>query len=143
MDFELNEEQKMWRQAVHDFCVQEILPVAAEMDTSAEFKTGLLEKMASLGLLGLNVPEAYGGAGVDAISAAIAIEEAGWGCGSTALTLAAHNGLGTSPLVKYGSEDLKKKWLTLVTSGKHKLSALVMTEPQAGSDLQGGITARP
>jgi alkylation response protein AidB-like acyl-CoA dehydrogenase len=79
---------------------------------------------------------------VDSISAAIAIEEIGWGCGSTALAIAAHNGLGTTPLVLSGSEDLKQKWLPRVASGQNKLAALALTEPGAGSDLQGGITTR-
>src|SRR3972149_779741 len=104
MDFELNEEKKMWGQAVHDFGVQETLPVAAEMDTSAELKTELLEKMARLGLLGLNIPEAYGGAGVDAISPAIAIEELGWASGSLALSISAHNGLASAPIPPFGRE---------------------------------------
>lgn len=142
MNFDLNEEQRMWKKTVHDFIAAEVQPHAREVDETEKLNWDAIRKMGPLGLLGLNVPEAYGGAGVDAISAAIAIEEVGWGCGSTALTLAAHNGLGTTPLVKYGSEELKQKWLPLVTSGKNKLSALVMTEPQAGSDLQGGITCR-
>ncbi len=142
MDFDLNEEQRMWKKTVHDFIAAEVQPKAREVDETDRPNWEAIRKMGPLGLLGLNVPEEYGGAGVDAVSAAIAIEEVGWGCGSTALTLAAHNGLGTTPLVKFGSEELKKKWLTRVTSGKNKLSALVMTEPQAGSDLQGGITCR-
>jgi len=142
MNFDLTEEQRMWKKTVHDFVAAEVQPRAREVDETDRFNWEAVRKMGPLGLLGLNVPEAYGGAGVDAISAAIAIEELGWGCGSTALALAAHNGLGTSPLVKFGSEELKKKWLPLVTSGKGKLAALVMTEPGAGSDLQGGITTR-
>ena len=142
MNFDLNEEQRMWKKTVHDFIAAEVQPHAREVDETDQLNWSAIRKMGPLGLLGLNVPEEYGGAGVDSISSAIAIEEAGWGCGSTALTLAAHNGLGTTPLVKFGSEELKKKWLPLVTSGKNKLSALVMTEPQAGSDLQGGIACR-
>jgi alkylation response protein AidB-like acyl-CoA dehydrogenase len=79
---------------------------------------------------------------VDAISGAIAIEELGWGCGSTALAIAAHNGLGTAPITLYGSEELKKRWLPLVASGRGKLAALALTEPGAGSDLQGGVRTR-
>jgi len=139
MDFELNEEQKMWRQAVHDFCVQEILPVAAEMDTSAELKTELLEKMARLGLLGLNIPEAYGGAGVDAISAAIAIEELGWASGSVALSISAHNGLASAPIALFGTEEQKARWLPPLTNGRSGLASLALTEPGGGSDLVGGV----
>jgi len=137
MDFDLNEEQRMWQKAVHDFVAAEVRPKAHETDETGEFNWPAVRKMGALGLLGLNIPEEFGGAGVDAVSAAIAIEELGWACGSTALAIAAHNGLGTTPLVLYGSEELKQKWLPLVASGKGKLGALALTEPGAGSDLQG------
>ncbi|MGQ9833402.1 MAG: acyl-CoA dehydrogenase family protein [Candidatus Villigracilaceae bacterium] len=137
MDFDLSEEQRMWQKAVHDFVAAEVQPKARETDETGELNWPAVRKMGELGLLGLNIPEEYGGAGVDAVSAAIAIEELGWACGSTALTVAAHNGLGTTPLVLYGSEELKRKWLPLVASGKGKLGALALTEPGAGSDLQG------
>jgi len=95
--------------------------------------------MGPLGLLGLEVPEEYGGAEVDAISAAIAIEELGWGCGSTALAISAHNGLALGPIVKFGSQPQKSKWLPPLATGEGKLASLGLTEPGAGSDLQGGI----
>lgn len=137
MDFGLNEEQRLWQQAVHNFVAAEVQPRARETDETGEFNWPAVQKMGALGLLGLNIPEEYGGAGVDAISAVIAIEELGWACGSTALAIAAHNGLGTTPIVLYGSEELKRKWLPLVASGKGRLGALALTEPGAGSDLQG------
>jgi alkylation response protein AidB-like acyl-CoA dehydrogenase len=93
-------------------------------------------------LLGLNVPEEYGGSNVDMISCVIALEEIGWGCGSTALSLTAHNGLGTAPIALYGTDELKKKWLPLVAEGKNKLGSLALTEPGAGSDIQGGVTTK-
>ena len=99
MDFDLTEEQRSWQRAVHDFVVKEVEPRAHEVDESGEFNWDAARKGARLGLLGLSIPERYGGADVDAISAAIAIQELGWACGSTALALAAHNGLGTAPLV--------------------------------------------
>ncbi len=142
MNFDLSNEQRMWRKAVHDFVEKEVRPKAHEVDVTNEFNWNAVRKGGPLGLMGLNIPEEYGGAGVDAISAAIAIEELGWGCGSTALALAAHNGLGTAPLVLYGSEALKKKWLPRVASGRHKLGALALTEPGAGSDLQGGVRTK-
>jgi butyryl-CoA dehydrogenase len=142
MDFDLNEEQRMWKKIVHEFVAAEVQPKAHEVDETDTFNWEAVRKMGPIGLLGLSVPEEYGGAGVDSISAAIAIEELGWGCGSTALVMAAHNGLATAPIVNYGSEELKRKWLPLVTSGKGKLASLVMTEPQAGSDLQGGLTTK-
>jgi alkylation response protein AidB-like acyl-CoA dehydrogenase len=140
MNFDLTEEQRLWRKSVHEFVEKEVRPKAREVDEKNEFNWDAVRKMGPLGLLGLNIPEAYGGAGVDAVSAAIAIEEIGWGCGSTALAIAAHNGLGTTPIVLYGSEELKKKWLARVAGGKGKLGALALTEPGAGSDLRGVTT---
>ena len=142
MDFDLTQEQRLWQKSVHDFVAKEVQPKAHEVDVTSEFNWEATRKMGPLGLLGLNIPEEYEGAGVDAISAAIAIEELGWGCGSTALAIAAHNGLGTTPIVLYGSETLKKKWLPLVAGGKNKLGALALTEPGAGSDLQGGVVTK-
>ncbi|NWG33613.1 MAG: acyl-CoA dehydrogenase family protein [Chloroflexi bacterium] len=142
MEFDLTEEQKFWKKTVHEFVAKEVQPKAHEVDVTGEFNWAAVRKMGPLGLLGLNIPEEYGGAGVDSISAAIAIEELGWACGSTALAVAAHNGLGTTPLVMFGSEGLKRKWLPLVADGKHKLGSLALTEPGAGSDLQGGVTTK-
>ncbi|MBV6452140.1 MAG: Acyl-CoA dehydrogenase [Anaerolineales bacterium] len=142
MNFDLTEEQKLWQKAVHDFVAKEVQPKAHEVDVTSEFNWDATRKMGPLGLLGLNIPEAYGGAGVDAVSSAVAIEELGWGCGSTALAIAAHNGLGTAPIALFGSESLKKKWLPVVANGKNKLAALSLTEPGAGSDLQGGVVTK-
>jgi len=148
MDFDLSEEQRMWREAVHDFVKKEIKPKAREVDETSEFNWEGVHKMGSLGLLGLNIPEEYGGAGVDAISAAIAIEELGWGCGSTALAISAHNGLGCTPVAYYGSESIKQQFLPHAAAGRYpggefsKLAALALTEPGAGSDLKGGVTTR-
>lgn len=140
MDFYLNEEQRMWRSAVHDFVTKEVKSKAKEVDETGEFNWPAAKKMAQLGLLALNIPEEYGGPGVDAISAAIAMEELGWGCGSTALAVAAHNGLGTTPLALWGSDKLKDRYLVPIAEGKSKLAALALTEPDAGSDLQGTKT---
>lgn len=137
MNFDLNEEQRMWQATVHDFVAREVKPKAHEVDENAEFNWPAVKKMGPLGLLGLNVSEEYGGAGVDAVSAAIAIEELGWGCGSTALAIAAHNGLGTAPIAQFGSQAQKQRFLPPAASGKGKLAALALTEPDAGSDLQG------
>ncbi len=142
MDFDLSNEQRMWQKAVHDFVAAEVRSRAREVDETGEFNWQAVRKGAALGLTGLAIPERYGGAEMDALSAAIAIEELGWGCGSTALALAAHNGLGTAPIVEFGSEALKKKWLPIVSSGKNKLGALALTEPGAGSDLQGGVRTK-
>lgn len=142
MNFDLNEEQKVWKKIVHDFVEKEIKPKAREVDENEAFNWEAVRKGGALGLLGMSIPEEYGGANVDSISNMIAMEELGWGCGSTALALAAHNGLGSTPIVRYGSEELKKKWLPLVADGQHKLAALALTEPGAGSDLKGGLTTK-
>jgi butyryl-CoA dehydrogenase len=140
MEFELNSEQFKWQQIVHDFVVKNVQPKAHEVDETGEFNWAAFRKMGPLGLLGLNVPEEMGGPGIDAVSAAIAIEELGWGCGSTALAIAAHNGLGITPIVQFGSKEHQKKWLPKVIDGRGKLASLALTEPGAGSDLQAVTT---
>src|ERR1700733_14650076 len=86
MDFELNQEQKMYQRAVRDFCEGEVKPYAAEVDRTGELRGEAIRKMPALGLTGLQVPEDYGGAGLDTVSAAIAFEELGRACGSTGLS---------------------------------------------------------
>ena len=98
MDFQLSEEHALWRSTVHEFAAKEVRPEAAEGDRQASLNTEAIRRMAAVGLLGLNVPESLGGAGVDAVGAALAIEELGWADGGTALTVAAHNGLGCAPI---------------------------------------------
>lgn len=142
MNFDLNEEQKVWKKIVHEFAADVLRPKAREVDETEEFNWESVRKGGPVGLTGMSIPEEYGGSNVDAISNAIAMEELGWGCGSTALAFTAHNGLGTAPISLYGSEELKKKWLPLVASGKNKLGALALTEPGAGSDIQGGVLTR-
>ena len=143
MDFDLTEEQRMWQGVVHDFFDREVKTRATHVDEAEEFNMPAARKMGNVGLLGLSVEEQYGGAGVDSICTAIAIEELGWGCGSTALAIAAHNGLGCAPITMFGTNDQKRRFLTQVTgvqSGDDaKLAALALTEPDAGSDLKGGI----
>ena len=142
MNFDLSEEQRMWRDVVHDFVSREVKPKARQVDEEGQFNWEAAHKMGPLGLLGLNVPEEYGGAGVDAVSAAIAIEELGWGCGSTALAIAAHNGLGCAPVALFGSQAQKERFLPGVASGEGRLAALALTEPGAGSDLKDGVRTR-
>ena len=142
MDFELSAEQKQFRDFVHNFVAREVKPHAQEVDEQAEFNWEAVRKMGPLGLLGLEVPEAYGGAELDAVSAAIAIEELGWGCGSTALAISAHNGLALGPVARYGTEAQKEKWLPRLATGQGQLACLALTEPGAGSDLQGGVRTR-
>jgi alkylation response protein AidB-like acyl-CoA dehydrogenase len=142
VDFELSEEQRLWRNIVHEFVVREVKPKAHQVDETGEFNWEATRKMGPLGLLGLNIPEEFGGPGVDPISAAIALEELGWGCGSTGLAVAAHNGLGCAPIALFGGEVLKQRFLPRVASGEGGLAALALTEPGAGSDLKGGVRTR-
>jgi len=146
MNFDLSEEQHMWRSTVHDFVAQEVKPKAQYVDENAKFNWDAVKKMGDVGLLALNIPEEFSGTGLDAVSAAIAIEEIGWGCGSTALAIAAHNGLGCAPISLFGSQELKQRFLPLVSGDRNtwggKLAALILTEPDAGSDLKGGVRTR-
>jgi alkylation response protein AidB-like acyl-CoA dehydrogenase len=142
MNFDLSDEQKVWKNIVHKFVEDVVKPKAREADENEEFNWDAVRKGGPIGLLGLNIPEEYGGSNVDMISCAIALEEFGWGCGSTALSFTAHNGLGTAPIALYGTEELKKKWLPLMADGRNKLGSLALTEPDAGSDIQGGVTTK-
>ncbi len=139
MDFELTEEQRLYRDAVRDFCQKELAPYAAEVDEKAQLRWEAIKKMPPLGLTGLMVPEEYGGVDVDPVMAALALEEIGRACGSTALTIAAHNGLGSFPIARWGTPEQKEKYLPSLTSGE-TLGSLALTEPNAGSDLAGGVT---
>ncbi|MEW5960086.1 MAG: acyl-CoA dehydrogenase family protein [Chloroflexota bacterium] len=143
MDFQLNTEQQMWRDTLHSFCQAELKPRAHQTDAEAKLPLDVIKKLAALGALALPVPETDGGPGLDSIGAAIAIEEMGRACGSTALSVAAHNGLCLSPLVAFGTAAQKARYLPELTSGA-RLGALALTEPGAGSDLAGGVqtTAR-
>jgi alkylation response protein AidB-like acyl-CoA dehydrogenase len=142
MDFELSGEQRLWQRAVHDFVATEVRPKARHVDETGEFNWEAVRKGGPLGLLALNIPEEHGGADVDTLSAAIAMEELGWGCGSTALAFTAHNSLGIPPITLWGTPEQKREWLPRMGDGKHKLSCLALTEPGAGSDLQGGVTTK-
>ncbi len=139
MQFDPTPEQVEVRRMVHEFAVREVRPLARHTDESSEFNWTAVRKMGPLGLLGLEVPERYGGAALDAVSAAIAIEELAWGCGSTALAISAHNGLGLGPVVRFGNEAQKEEWLPRLATGQGTLACLSLTEPGAGSDLKGGV----
>jgi len=133
MDFRLNEEQQMFQRMVRDFAEREIAPQASRTDEAEEFPWPIIEKMAALGLMGLPIPEEYGGAGSDTLSYALAVEEVARACGSTAITLAAHVSLACKPLLAFGSEEQKQKYLVPLAQGKG-LGAFGLTEPAAGSD---------
>ncbi len=138
MDFELSSEHRAWQRVVRDFCEAEVKPHAAEVDQTGQLHWDAIRKMKDIGLLGLEVPEAYGGVSMDMLGIAIAMEELGAACGSTALSLAAHNGLGCAPIARWGTEAQKQAFLPRLTGGD-VLGALALTEPGAGSDLAGGV----
>ena len=134
MKLELNDQQKMIQKMVREFAAKEIAPVAAELDKNEEYPTKILEKMAKLGLLGIIIPTDYGGAGLDTISYTIVIEEISRKCASTGVVTSVHNSLTAWPIMKYGTDEQKKKYLPILARGE-KIGAFAGTEPNAGSDL--------
>ena len=108
MDFELNESQRKLVEMVRDFCVREVKPHATEWDRDERFPTEVVAQLGELGLLGMAVPEELGGSQLDAVSIALVVEEIARWDGSLALTVASHNGLGTSHLLRFGSDELRK-----------------------------------
>ncbi len=136
MNFELNEEQRMIRDTVRKFAQEKVKPLAQHTDEAAEFPAAVFREMGELGLLGLPVPEEYGGVGADTISYSIAVEELSAACGSTGLSYAAHTSLACMPLLWFGNEAQKARYLTHIASGKG-LGAFGLTEPQSGSDAAG------
>jgi alkylation response protein AidB-like acyl-CoA dehydrogenase len=133
VNFDLGEEHELVRRTVRDFAEQRIAPVAEELDREERFPYDIVAELAELGLMGMPIPEEYGGAGTDTLSYAIAIEELTRVDSSVAITVAAHTSLGTMPIFLFGSEEQKREWLPQLASGQ-KLAAFGLTEPDAGSD---------
>jgi alkylation response protein AidB-like acyl-CoA dehydrogenase len=133
VDFDLTPEQELIRATVRTFARERVEPVAPALDAESRFPYELVAELGALGLMGLPVPEEYGGAGGDTLSYAIAIEELTRIDSSVAITVAAHTSLGTTPILLYGSEEQKRRWLPDLASGK-RLAAFGLTEPDAGSD---------
>jgi butyryl-CoA dehydrogenase len=139
MDFKLTEEQQLIRSTARDFATNEIEPVAEEYDTTKEFPWENVKKMAELGFMGMFVPEQYKGSAADYISYAIVTEELSRADGAHGVVLSAHSSLGTWPILAYGTEEQKKKYLPLLATGK-RIAAFGLTEPNAGSDASGQQT---
>jgi len=133
MDFQLTEEQRMFRRMVREFAEQEIAPRAEEIDATDEFPWDIFRQMGQVGLLGLPFPEKYSGSGADYTSMVIALEEIARASGSMAITLDAHTSLCCEPIHLFGSEEQKQKYLVPLAQGK-QVGAFGLTEPQAGSD---------
>ena len=133
MNFDLSEEQTLLRQTVREFAEREIAPGASARDQAARFPSELIPRMADLGLFGINIPQAYGGAELDALCATIIIEEVARFDGALALIVASHNSLCAGHILSFGDETQKEKYLPPLASGK-KLGAWALTEPGSGSD---------
>ena len=133
MNFELTEQQKLFQKTIREFCNKEIKPIAEKIDKEEYFPKDLYKKMGQMGLLGMTVPQKYGGAGIDRVSYMIALEEISRACGSTGITVEAHNSLGVGHIYEKGSEEQRKKYLPKLTNGE-ELAAWALSEPNAGSD---------
>jgi short/branched chain acyl-CoA dehydrogenase len=133
VDFDLSDEHELLRRTVREFAERRIAPVAEELDREHRFPYDIVGELAELGLMGIPVPEEYGGGGGDTLSYAIAIEELTRIDSSVAITVAAHTSLGTMPIFLFGTEEQKREWLPDLASGK-RLAAFGLTEPGAGSD---------
>ena len=133
MLFSFTDEQAMVQKTAADFARHEVLPQAAEIDRAHRHPAELVARMAELGLMGIAVPEAYGGAGFDALSCALALEEVSRACASTGVIMSVNNSLVCDPLVAFGTEEQKREFLVPLASGK-TLGCFALSEPDAGSD---------
>jgi alkylation response protein AidB-like acyl-CoA dehydrogenase len=131
--FPLSEEHKMIRDAARDFAQNEIAPVAAEFDESGEFPHATIKKMGEMGFMGIEMPEAYGGAGMDTLAYVLALEEIARADAAHAVIMSVNNSLYCHGIYKFGTEAQKKKFITPIASGK-AIGAYSLTEPQSGSD---------
>jgi short-chain 2-methylacyl-CoA dehydrogenase len=133
LNFDLDQEHELIRSTVREFADERVAPVAEELDRESRFPYDLVAEMAELGLMGMTIPEEYGGGGADTLAYAIAVEELTRIDSSVAITVAAHHSLGTLPIYYFGNEEQKQQWLPDLASGR-KLAAFGLTEPDAGSD---------
>jgi alkylation response protein AidB-like acyl-CoA dehydrogenase len=136
MDFQLDDSHRKLVAMVRDFCVREVKPHAMEWDRDEHFPREVVAHLGDLGLLGMTVPEELGGSALDTLSVASVVEEIARWDGSLALTVASHNGLGTSHLLRFGSDELRRRYIPEIAAGR-KLAAWGLTEPGSGSDAAG------
>ncbi len=133
MNFSLTEDQLAVQTTARDFATTEVLPKAAEIDREHRHPAELVKRMAELGFLGIAVPEEFGGAGLDHVSYALAMEEVSRACASTGVIMSVNNSLVCDPINRFGSEAQKREWLTPLAAGK-LLGCFALSEPEAGSD---------
>ena len=139
MDFTLSKEHEMARTLFREFAEKEVKPLAIEVDETEEFPKATVEKMAKAGFMGIPIPKEYGGQGCDVLTYAMCVEKLAKVCGTTAVIVSAHTSLCCDPILTYGTEEQKQKYLPDLASGK-KIGAFGLTEPGAGTDAQGQQT---
>jgi butyryl-CoA dehydrogenase len=139
MDFKLTEEQQMLKDMLRQFAENDLKPKAEHYDRTHEFPMEHVKKLAEMGVMGVVYPEKYNGAGMDYVSYAIAVEEVSRGDASAGVIVSAHNSLCLSPIYYFGSEEIKQKYLTKLTTGEY-IGCFGITEPEAGSDAGGTKT---
>ena len=139
MDFTLSKEHGMARTLFKEFAEKEVKPLAIEVDETEEFPRATVEKMAKAGFLGIPIPKEYGGQGCDVMTYVMCVEELAKVCGTTAVIVSAHTSLCCDPILTYGTEEQKQKYLPDLASGR-KIGAFGLTEPGAGTDAQGQQT---
>ncbi len=139
MDFTLSKEHEMARRLFREFAENEVKPLAQEVDETEVFPRETVEKMAKLGFLGIPIPKEYGGQGCDILTYAMCVEELSKVCGTTGVIVSAHTSLCCDPILTYGTEEQKQKYLVPLAKGE-KLGAFGLTEPGAGTDAQGQQT---
>ncbi len=136
MDFALDKKHEMARTLFREFAQNEVKPLAQEVDETEEFPMETLKKMQKLGFMGIPVPKEYGGQGCDPLTYAMCVEELSKVCGTTGVVVSAHTSLCVDPIMTYGTEEQKQKYVRPLASGE-KLGAFGLTEPGAGTDAQG------
>ena len=139
MDFTLSKEHEMARQLFKDFAENEVKPLAQEVDETEVFPRATVDKMAKYGFLGIPVPKEYGGQGCDPLAYAMCVEELSKVCGTTGVIVSAHTSLCIDPIMTYGTDEQKQKYVVPLAKGE-KLGAFGLTEPGAGTDAQGQQT---
>ncbi len=133
MDFSLSDEQKMVLETARDFAEREVRPRAASVDAEGRYPRESVEKLAGLGFLGVFIPPEYGGSGLDTLSYTLIIEELSRACAATGVIVSAHNSLVCFPLMEFGTEEQKRKYLVPLAKGE-TIGSFALTEPEAGSD---------